>query len=431
MSAKKDGARTAQKNKFSLLKPFAQLRITSTSLEVSRERVALSPVSPRLPANDLTRPPTNAFARSRGARRQSRWLGLLFVAIPTLVSVLYCYMLAAPLYLSSARFAIRGQAEAGAGSVLGKIMQGSGASGIAGLTDGFAVRDFLLSADALDQLNKKAGFVGRMKQPHGDLLLRLKEDQRRESVLDFYHRVVKVRFNMTEGIVSVDAYAYTPADALAIASQLTDMAGEFSNEINRRATEDTLRVAKEDVRSSEERMTSARLALTNWRKDNSNLDLEANAKMIQTIVGQLELQLSEAKSEQTQLINSGLVNSPRKKVVEDRIKTLGQQIARENGRLTSTQDASVVNLLTDYQKLTLDQEFANKSYELALQALHNAQTVVSLRQKFVAVIVSPNLPEEEAWPVPSQIIPITIIASIFMYLVGSLGFSVLRDNQGT
>jgi capsular polysaccharide transport system permease protein len=88
-------------------------------------------------------------------------------------------------------------------------------------------------------------------------------------------------------------------------------------------------------------------------------------------------------------------------------------------------------LLADYQKLTLDQEFASKTYEISLQSLHNAQTVASLRQKFVAVIVSPNLPEGAAWPDAARVIPLTLIGSIFAYLVGSLVFSVLRDNQGS
>jgi capsular polysaccharide transport system permease protein len=305
MTDLENATNTARKSKFVLLKPVTPLT-GGAGMNVARQRTALDAALPRLPANE--------FARTRGARRRTRWLALLFVAVPTLLSAVYCFYLAAPMYVSSARFAIRGQSEAGAGTAFGKIMQGAGASAIAGLTDGFAVRDFLLSADSLEQLKSKIGFVDRMKRPRGDFLFNLKEDQHKEAMLRFYHKVVKVRFNMTEGIVSVDVYAFTPADAFLIARQLTDMAGEFSNEINRRATEETLRVAKEDVAKSKELVTNARLALTNWRKEHANLDLEVNAKMIQQIIGQLETQLTEAKYESEQLLSSGLLNSPRRKL---------------------------------------------------------------------------------------------------------------------
>ena len=374
----------------------------------------------------LSLEPAAVFVETGRKRGKKRWLRLLFIMTPPLLAALYCFVLATPMYLSSARFTIRGQAEGG-GSALGKLFQSSG--GGAAFTDGFAVRDYLSSPDAMVQLDRRIGFLARMQRPRGDLFFNLPTGEPRESQLGFYRSMVKVRYNMVESIVSLDVSAFSPDDAFVIARDLTSLAGEFSNELNRRGTEETLRVALSDVAGAEQRMSKARLSLADWRKANGSLDLEANAKMIQLFVQQTEVQLIEVNAELEQIKASQIPNNPRRRLLEERQKTLAQQLERENGRLTSAQNASVVNLLSEYQRLTLEQDFANKSYELTLQSLNNAQTVANMRQKFVATIVAPNLPERSSFPDPFNLITLALIAAIFSWLIGSLVYSVVRENQ--
>lgn len=385
------------------------------------------------PALRETRPPAaeRIYVMRRAQKWRRRFAALFFILVPTIAAAVYCYKFAAPMYLSSSSFAIYGQSDRGSSSVVGKIMQATG-GGVPGMMDGFAVRDYLLSFDAMQKLDAKVHFVDRMKQPRGDFLLSLQGNESNESILDFYHRVVKVRFNMTEGIVSLDVYAYDPKDAYEIASGLSQLAGEFSNNMNRQMTEDTLKAARDGVDRAETRLSKARLALADWRKSNASLDVEADAKMIMTIVGQLETQLSETRAQLQQLQLNEASQSPVRRVLEDRIEALTKQIAEQNARLTGNAanagDVSVANRLVDYQGLVLEQEFASKEYEAALLALNNASNVASVQQKFIASIVAPHLPGDPSYPDPDKIIPLTLIASIFAYLLGSLAFGAMRDS---
>lgn len=364
----------------------------------------------------------------RRESRRRKWLGRLVVVGATLASLVYCVGFAAPMYTSSAKFAVRGTAENGGASVFGKISNLSGGLQAA-LTDGFAVRDYLGSPDALSELERRSGFVSRMKAPHGDLLNRLDERAPREGILDFYHRTVRVRYNMAEGIMALDVSAFTAKDAYEIASALTAMADEFSNTLNRKAVADTVRVARDELKNAEVRLSNARTALADWRKANDSLDVEASAKMVQSIIQDLEKRLADARGELKQIQNSGINDTPRRRSVEDRVRTLTTQIAQENARLTGTKtDGSIVNQLGEYQKLTLEQEFASKAYELAAQSMINAQMVANTQQKFVAMIVPPNLPEIQSWPDPFKVVPLTFIGAILVWLIGSLTYSVLRDN---
>lgn len=400
-----------------------------------QEQRALTATAERLPSSvnakqELSPPIEYVLASRRSRVWLKRLMALVFIVIPTALAAVYCIKYAAPMYLSSSRFAIKGQNEGSASSPLGKIMQGAGGGPTGALTDGFAVRDYLASGDALQELEAKIGFVRRMESPRGDFFLELKPNDTAEGVLDFYRRVVKVRYNMVEGIVTLDVYAFSPSDAFAIAQTLTEMAGAFSNNLNRKAAEETVRASKEELRRAEERLSRSRLALNEWRKQNQSLDVEVSAKMIQGIIEQLEKNLADVRSELQQLRSAGLQNSPRRAELENRVRSFTQQIAAENARLTNAKaEASVVNLLGDYQRLSLEQEFAGKAYELALQGMTNAQAVANMQQKFVAMVVAPLLPQKAAWPDVPKVVGLTFIAAVFAYFLGMLAISVLRDNS--
>lgn len=369
-----------------------------------------------------------AIEDRRQAVRTRMLFAAVFVALVGLCATAYCYLLSSPMYVATSRFAIRGQAEAGGNALFGKNASALSNNPLAQIADGFAARDYLLSAGALEELDRSAGFVRRMRE-RGDFYLNLRDGVSKEALLGFYHRVVKVRFNMTEGIVSVDVHAYTPEDALALAAGVNTIAGEFANNLNRQATAETLRAAREELARAEKRLANSRSALNAWRRENASLDVEANAKMIHTIIEKLEAQLSEARAELRQIIQNGLSDTPRKRFVEDRIATLSLRITNENARLTSSRgENSVVDQLGDYQRLLLEQEFASKIYETTLQSMTHAQAVANIQQKFLAVIVNPTMPDEAVWPSPVRVIPLAMIIAALAWFLLALAYSVIVDN---
>lgn len=388
-----------------------------------REVVEPLPPDPRREADLI-------IIRQRLAARRRRGLAVAVVLLATLMAAIYVYFLASPMYQSSAQFAVRGLQESGTGGVLGKIGQSGGA--LASLTDGFVVRDYLQSFDALQDLDHRIGYIDLMTVAKSDPFNRLSKDAPAESLTAFYNYMVKARYNMTEGIISLDVFAFTPKDAYLIASTLTKMANEFSARLNQKATEDTMRVAQEDVKRAEDRMSQAHVALAEWRKRNSSLDVESNAKMIQQGIGQLETQLLDARGELEQLKNNKLYNTPRRATVEDRISTLKAQIARENDRLVNAQTAtSVVNQIGDYQRLLVEQEFAGKAFETASQSLLNARTLASMQSKFIVAISGPNHPQMPSWPVGWKVILVTFMLSLVAVAMASLLLTVIRDNSRT
>lgn len=372
---------------------------------------------------------------SRPAVNRSRVLmrKLLFffaVIVPSVVSVLYCLYVATPLYTSEVRFFVGGAAEAGGASAMAKIIPtGLSGGGSSSLLDGFAVRDYLNSYNALQELDEKVGFFKRYQNGDYEPFFNIARGATREQFLSFYQSMVKPRYNMSEGIVSIEVFAPMPDDALLITRELRSMTERFSNDMNRKALRGSIDFAQEEVSAAQQRLVEASIALDKWRKANSDIDPESNATQMGEMLASLQMKYVEASATFDE-ISSATKNSPQKKFLQNKLDALSQQIEGQRRLISSQQEkGSIINKIADYQSLKMQAEFTAKGYETALSALQGVRATAGFKQKYVLTIVEPTLAETPEYPRPAVTTLIVFCLSLVAYGFLSLLLSVIMESR--
>src|SRR5262245_44718785 len=133
--------------------------------QVSRARDGIVPVAAPVPPppSDTRRSPGR---RLRAAIRRHRLL-ILAVALPSLISVLYFAFIAAPQFVSEAKFVVRSNSRTGA-LALGTALSGF----VRAADDTFPVHDYILSRDAAARLASSAALRDALARPEADFLVR-------------------------------------------------------------------------------------------------------------------------------------------------------------------------------------------------------------------------------------------------------------------
>lgn len=363
--------------------------------------------------------------------RRWRWLPLvLALTLPALGVAIYCFIVASPMFRSELRFFVGGAAEAGGASAFSKMIPSSlTGGGSTSFVDGFAVRDYLNSYEALEELNTRADFEKRMLASKMDPLYTFNASDTREAKLNFFRAMVRPYYNLTEGIISVQVYAYSADDAQAISAGVRELVEKFANRINQKAIEGSIAFAQKEVSDSEERLAAARMALNEWRKNNNNLSPELDVKMIMELITQLEMRYVETKAALDEMARNASLN-PGRASLQSKLNVIQERLAAERTRLTGVNlEGSVVNRLLEFQRLTLASETASKAYESAMQSLAGARAVVGYKQKYVLTIVAPTYPQESAYPQPVKTLSLTLLLSLMAYGLGSMIRSVFRDTH--
>lgn len=342
----------------------------------------------------------------------------------------FIWLVATPMYLSEAHFVIRGAgapmgAASGGGSSLSSLV--SVGSSLSGMIDSYAVRDFLQSRDAMQRLEQTVGFASRVAKPDADLFVRTKANPGRDDLFNLYTSVVQARFNLMEQIVVLRVFAFQPSDAETMAQGLLKLAEEFADKLNKRAREDVQRVWEQEVQRSENRAVQARLAMSEWQRHNANIDPAANVTMLNALIAQQESSLAEARADLSQTIALGNgKDHPRRKAIEQRIEALQKQVDAARGRLTGI-GSSQASQLVEFEKLKVEQEFAEKNLETTRAALEQARLAAISQEKYVSLVQAPSLPDTKAYPYPPWYLAGALLAGVLGLIIGSLLLGVARD----
>ena len=154
----------------------------------------------------------------------------LVIILPTLITGIYYYGIAADQYLSEARFLVRGQTSTTM-SLLGAFMSsGSTHAAPEELTN---VADYMASHDGLRALQESIGVADLWRRPEADAIARLPDHPAAEDFFDYYSNRVQISIDSTTSLGQVRVRAFRPEDARLIAEKLLmlgeDVVNHFSD----------------------------------------------------------------------------------------------------------------------------------------------------------------------------------------------------------
>jgi capsular polysaccharide transport system permease protein len=338
--------------------------------------------------------------RARGRIQQLfRSLNIWFwaiVGLPTLVAGVYFFAIASDLYLSEAKFIVRSPKQVQTSSI-GVLLQSTGLGRAA--DDTAVVEDFIMSRDAVHKLEEHNDLRAVLGRPEGDLVTRFPGILRRsdfEALFRRYDSFVSVETDSTSGVSALRVKAYRPEDAQAIARALLSYSEQLVNELNERARNDAMDSSRREVDREEAEISRIQSQLTAYRVQQKMLDPKTASTGVLEVIGQMNAAQATARTQLGELLKNS-PNSPQIPLVRTRIASLDQLIAEERAKL-SGESNSVVAGLTEYERLTLDRELAEKALASAFTSLEAARLEAQRQQLYIETIAQPNLADYPLYP---------------------------------
>lgn len=371
--------------------------------------------------------PARAARRWRLARlRPYKWFALL-VVLPTLLTSLYYGLIAADRYVSEAQIIVRRASEATKPGGLASFLKTTGLSG--GTDDTSAVQAYILSRDALAGLGARLPIKSYFGAPQADFLTRwpsLIYGRTEEEFHQYYKRMVRAIPSQETGVLTISVEAFEPAAARNMASALVELAEEMVNRLNDRVRTDAIRTASDEVERSEEALVASQIALTQFRNRELLLDPGRNAVLLTELIGKLNTELASTIAQLEQL-RQGAPNSPQIAPLTAHASSLQQQIAAQR-ELVSGRGAGLADKVSEYERLTLQQQFATRRLASAVAALTVAKAEARRQQLFLERIVEPNLADKSTMP-RRLVNTVTVLGwSLLFYLIFWMVGSGIREH---
>ena len=299
--------------------------------------------------------------------------------------------------MSTASFIVRTASKPSGTSGLGTFLRMAGLS--RSDDDTYSVQNFILSRNAVQQLQDKMPLADMYARPGTDLVSRYPSfiyGRTKEELFKYYLRMTSVINDTTTGITSLEVQAFRPDDAQAIAVALLDFSENLVNALNQRIHGDAMAVAQEDVRQDEERLTQAQIALTTFQNRETMIDPTTNSTLNATLVGKLEVDLAQTQARIADM-KAGSPNNPGLVQLLRQAEVTRAQIEHERSQVT-TSEQGLADKLGQYERLVLDREFATKALAVANTALDSARQEVRRKQLYIERIVEPNLSDRATMP---------------------------------
>lgn len=323
-------------------------------------------------------------------------LFVITVIIPTLLAILYYGFFASDVYISESRFTVQSP-EKSTPTGLGALFKSTGFANSG--DEIYAAQDYVQSRDALQALNRKGSFTNAYSAPSISAFDRFGGvgwGTSFEDLYKYYKKRVDVKYETSSSIATLTVRAYTPQDAGKFNERLLEMAEATVNTLNERGRRDLIRFAQREVDEAKTKSQEAALALSSYRNAVGIVDPEKQATVQIQMISKLQDELIATR---TQLTETRTVSpqNPQIEVLEARANSLSNEIDKQLG-LVAGSSRSLSSRAAKYQRVLLENQFADKQLASAMTSLDDARNEANRKQAYVERVVQPNIPDEPLEP---------------------------------
>lgn len=351
---------------------------------------------------------------------------VLMVLAPVLLSAWYLWARAADQYASTFAFSIRSEEPASGIELLGGIadLSGSGAS------DSDILYDYLRSQHLVLQVQAQLDIASLWSVARDDPVFAYDATGLIEDLHDHWARMIDISHDATRGIIEVRTRAFSAEDARRINAVILSEAEALINQINNIAHEDAVRYALDDLQRAKARLLQARSSLTEFRVLNEIVDPGVDVSSQTSLLATLEAQLTDTLIEIDMLAANTRRSDTRLAQAEQRKQVLESRIAQErNKRVFSLESGGrqgMARLFGEYERLIVEVEFAEQSYQAARATFEAAVSEARRNTRYLAAHVLPTRAEQSKFPERGLILGFIALASLLIWsLVTLVGFSFL------
>ncbi len=380
--------------------------VNQATLQTAPEITHLNPVAPR------------ARVRKRHGFVAASFLFL--VVAPVAIGAVYLYTRAADQFASTVAFSVRKDEISTPLDLLGGIADFSSS----GSLDAEILHEYIASQEIVSTLDIALGLREMYARPVSDPVFRLKPGSSIEDLHDYWSRMVHVNFDPGTGLIQVTTRAFDPEDARSIAAAIYGESARLVETLSQIAQDDTTEFARGELALAFERMKEARAELTAFRSRTQIVDPAVDLQGQMGLLSMLEQQLAVALIDADLLRESTRAADPRLTQADRRISLIEARIDNERRNLGFGGEAGdgsdYASLMSEYERLAVDREFAEQAYTAALATYDAAQAEARRKSRYLAAHIKPTLAETAQFPDR-----VVILALGFLFLGGAWAVLVL------
>ena len=117
------------------------------------------------------------------------------------------------------------------------------------------------------------------------------------------------------------------------------------------------------------------------------------------LIAKLTLERIDLVNAMSTFSGSLSADAPSQRLQRTRLAAVDQQIAELKKKLTDNQGGDVVSAqIASYEKLKLEEQFAERLYAIAQSAYESARQDLQRQQLYLVTVVAPTLPEAATYP---------------------------------
>jgi capsular polysaccharide transport system permease protein len=324
---------------------------------------------------------------------------VLFVAIPSCLSMVYYGFIASNQYVSEAKFLVNT-------NIMPQLDTFGALTGLAPIVvvqDTQIVANYVSSRAAVDAISKRINLIDAYSDPKIDFISRFDRKKPIEKFLSYWDEMASASIALPAGIVTIRVKAFDPETAQKIANAILEVSEDLVNDMNNRMNNDAVHAAEVELQRSTERLGKARITLEQARNSAGVLDASKAGDAINALL--LETKSALLSMQQEYVTKSKLINpnTPQMKVLKNRIDTTAGQIADMEDQLTKRQQ-SIDNKLTvsasmsRFAELDLERQVAERLYSGAVASLEVARLASEQKLMYLNTFLRPALPQQPEYP---------------------------------
>ena len=344
---------------------------------------------------------------------------LLFVGVfvlPIVLAILYWGLFTSDRYISETRFIVRSVSKPATENAAAFLQD----VGITQTNDNaFIIDDYIESRDLMHALMRRIDLREVYRRPEADFITRYWHNGGDSDTDEAFYRYFLHQLTLTRdverGITTVKVSAYRPADAKAIADAIVELSEARVNELNERALEDTVSLAKKSMKEAGDNLIAANITLTRYRNQAEIVDPVKTAGETQRRAGALDLELAMLRV-QLQAMTKYASSNPSLPALKRRIAAVETQVDAQKSQLTGGEGA-LASKMGDFEELIVKREVAEKVFENAQKELNSAVQDAARQQIYIETIARPGLPDGSEEPRRVRYIITTALLSFWSFLI--------------
>ena len=356
----------------------------------------------------------------------------LFFLLPMALGITYYYKFASDQYQATAHFTIEKSDDKGAVDAIGAL---TGLAGnVSSTRDALIIKDFIHSREVIERTRDDFNLKELYAKQDKDWLSRLQQDSSIEDIIEYWQEKVTVEFDSTSGIITLSVLAFEPDEAITVINAILKESEALVNNLSEKSRQDSLVFARKELEIAENDLKEVRTAVRVFRDKEKLLSPEKIAESKLLLVENLEADRARAEAELQSLRLELPENSPKIEIAKYKVSGLKQQLIKEKERSArgakSEETKTMSAVLSKFEELITEQGFAEKSYEAALLNIKTARIDATRKQRYLTMIVYPQLPEEPVKPDQPYDYIVLLISCLLLWGILSLILSSIRDHAG-